>query len=153
PAQASRRAARARARGERVIRVIARALRSIAQTPGLFLAASTSVAISLLLGGAFLLTGVNAKRWIGTLIGSGSIVVYLRPEVDQAHAPAVARMARALADVKQVTIESPEDAARKLVDLLGSAVGDSGADPKALNDALGWSLLVQAESSAAVPEL
>lgn len=128
-------------------RLFERTLRGIIHTPGLFITTSAAVAMSLVLAGAFVLALMHLGAWASALVGTETLVAYLRPDVDGVRAQEIARTVGALAGVQKVEVESPAEAAQRLRVLLGSN------DDHVIEAALTWSLAVSAGEAGQLPAL
>ncbi len=127
--------------------VLGRAWRGIRQSPGLFATTTLSVAVSLLLVGAFAVALDAARAWLETVVGAETLIVYLRPELDERGAREVAAELGSRAEVATVTLESPDASAERL-----RAVLEEEAQA-AVTGALGWSLQVRAREAGQLQAL
>lgn len=128
-------------------RLLERTLRGIAHTPGLFVTTTVAVTLSLILAGAFVLALLHIGGWTRALVGTETLVAYLRPEVDATRAQEVAAAVQALPGVAKIELESPQVAAERLRVVLGSK------DDAVLEAALTWSAIVTAREPGGLPAL
>ncbi|MCC6810882.1 MAG: hypothetical protein IT381_25860 [Deltaproteobacteria bacterium] len=128
-------------------RLLERTVRGVRHTPGLFVTTTAAVAVSLVLAGAFALASLHLREWTASLVGTETLVAYLRPEVDEPKAAEVARALSALPRVAKVELESPRAAAERLKLVLGAK------DDAVLGAALTWSAVVSAKVPGELPDL
>jgi len=127
--------------------MISRAIRGIRQSPGLFVTTSLSVGLSLLLVGTFAVALDGARAWLESVVGAETLIVYLRPEIDEAAAAVVAQTIAARPEVASVDAESPEASAERLRAVLDDETRDT------VIGALTWSLQVRARKAGELQAL